>query len=245
MFPTQMRSKKVSGINFLGRQEFLWAIESCWRPSRLETLAAAVPAVDPWLLTFPAFQPMADESCERLVRRFTLFAPWPFRWNGRVEDLSEVAANARKALENWHSQGPQVRVGPWIMDAAIHSIAWLRIGEIAKLVWAYSPDVDLRRRSRFEIIAPESEQDAINQAKRGWNRLVAEQSRLGLKQKGNISRDALWMARWLAGESDQEIYETIRVQRSAASVERARQRFNQSARITFGEIHGSTGKQVA
>ena len=236
-----MRSVIVSqgAADYGARQEFLWAIQRHWKPAPLDALGLATPDVDAWILTFPGMRPGPTELGERFRVGFIMSRPWPFRWDGLTSDTSIQAGLAKTALERW--KAPYPIHDTWIMDAALHSIAWLRLslGQVSNLVeWAYSPEVRIYPEFHFETWHAET---VVAEARRAQRQYYATIGRNLGERSGNAERDAGWLARWMAGEPDSSIASGLN---DETIVRAARRRFARRAGITLADsLAARAGKE--
>lgn len=195
-------------IDLGARQAFLRAIEKTWFPNPLERLSAAAPKITPWLAIFPEVSPSVTKLGSQFQQMGFNAVPSRIRWAGLLADGSAEAAQARSAIETWRTSwgtaAGEALTASWIMDAALHSIAYARMMDFPSIEWAYSPDAPA-----WPMIEPpavftrDPHEYALQLEQAG--RAAKATMKARFDRAPNVDRDAVWLARWLQGESDQKI----------------------------------------
>jgi len=231
-----MRTKFVSEVDYAARQALLLAIQKRWQPKPLAGLTKLAPDIVPWLSTSWEADVSKHET-GRLFRQAQFnVQPCSIRWSTLAADDSTAGRKARLAIQSWQDTWSlRWKLNdPWILDAALHSVLWMRLTQAdAVLKWAYSPPERVRPLFDFSVSTTRPvESEIVNRLRREL-RAYLKARKARLYRDGNTERDAEWTARWVIGESDQRIYKTGKRARSEDAVRIARKRFAKRAGITL------------
>ena len=226
-------------IDYGGRGLFLQAAQEIWNPKPLQTLESARAVVVRWLeLKYPEQMMRHPHRVRDGLEMLRLWrTPWRFRWSTLCEDQGEEAMAARSSLEHWRWGHPISPDDCWIMDAAIHAIAYSHRMQ-GPLEWAYSPDEQIV--APFQANLPpwnwhpqrgEKEADRMERKLVALLRRQVRQYRTRIKKhygelkprgrqanKDNRTRDAIWTAKACAGKSPYEISKEAWVEEKAAGI---------------------------
>ena len=197
-----------------------------WSPKPLATLEYARSEVTNWLLiTYPQqFERRKHPLADKLDFKRLWTMPWPFRWSTLSGDSSDAASAAKGVLEAWRNRHPISTRDEWIMDAAIHAIAYSARHD-RPLEWAYSPDKRIVAPFQADLPPwtwhPQRGEDAARRMEQKLVALLRQQLRAYRarinKHYGQVKprgihagkdtgfRDALWTAKACSGLSHYQI----------------------------------------
>jgi hypothetical protein len=190
---------------------FLEAIENTWRPRPLKRLAQTVESMKRWLLSEGLLTEVPEWDHGREATDLC--------WNDFNRYRTREAINVRESLTRWGNQYKIAAIGAWIMDAALQTSAFAAFREQSNQIeWVYWPT----ERTWPKLSAKLSNLRWFGKPTESWSnfarrthrkleaklktyRRVIESMSIDGDVRDKERRDATWLARYVAGESWEQI----------------------------------------